>query len=95
MMLIKVSYENNEEMYHLSHLDFNPDFIKALVEIGIITLKHDYISCEELRKVKRLLRLKSLLGVNINGAAIILDLLDRIEALEAELHALVKTEVIP
>jgi MerR family transcriptional regulator/heat shock protein HspR len=88
MTLIKIYYESNEEMIPLSSLPYSPDFIKALAEMGIITLQYDHISCHDLRKVKRLLRLRSLLGVNINGAAIILDLLDRIEMLEAEVQAL-------
>jgi MerR family transcriptional regulator/heat shock protein HspR len=88
MTLIKIYYENSDEMYPLSSLEYSPDFIKTLEEMGVITLKHDYISSVELKKLKRLLRLRSLLGVNIAGAAIILDLLDRIEALEAENQAL-------
>lgn len=88
MTLIKIYYESSEEMIPLSSLEYSPDFLKALAEMGVITLKHDYISCSELRKVNRLLRLRNLLGVNVSGAAIILDLLDRIEALEAEIQAL-------
>ena len=88
MTLIKIYYENSDEMYPLSSLEYSPDFIKTLEEMGVITLKHDYISSVELKKLKRLLRLRSLLGVNIAGAAIILDLLDIIEALEAENQAL-------
>jgi len=88
MTLIKIYYENSEEMIPLSSLEYSSVFLKALAEMGIITLQYEHISCNDLRKVKRLLRLKSLLGVNITGAAIILDLLDRIEALEAENQAL-------
>jgi len=88
MTLIKIFYENSEEMIPLSSLEYSSDFLKALAEMGIITLQYEHISCNDLRKVNRLLRLKSLLGVNITGAAIILDLLDRIEVLEAENQAL-------
>ena len=88
MTLIKIYYASSEEMIPLSSLEYSPDFLKALAEMGIITLTQDYISCDELRKVNRLLRLRNLLGVNISGAAIILDLLDRIDALEAEIQAL-------
>lgn len=88
MTLIKIYYENSEEMIPLSSLEYSPDFLKSLAEMGIITLQYEYISSNDLRKVKRLLRLKSLLGVNITGAAIILDLLDRIEELEFEIQAL-------
>jgi MerR family transcriptional regulator/heat shock protein HspR len=88
MRLIKIYYENSEEMYPLSSLEFSPDLLKTLAEMGVITLHQETISSSELRKVKRLLRLKNLLGVNLTGAAIILDLLDRIEALETEIQSL-------
>ena len=88
MRLIKISYESSEEMFPLTSLEFNPDLLKTLEELGIITLYQEHISSSELRRLKRLLRLKSRLGVNIMGAAIILDLLDRIEELEAEIQSL-------
>jgi MerR family transcriptional regulator/heat shock protein HspR len=88
MTLIKIYYENSEEMFPLSNLEFNPDLLKTLAEMGIVSLNQEYISSSELRRVKRLLRLRGLLGVNLTGAAIILDLLDRIEVLEAEVQSL-------
>ncbi len=88
MTLIRIYYESNEEMIPLTSLDYSADFLKTLAEMGIITLHQDYISCSELSKVNRLLRLRNRLGVNVSGAAIILDLLDRIEALETEIQAL-------
>lgn len=88
MTLIKIYYHDSEEMYPLSCLEYNPDFLKALAEMGVITLQQEYISSGELRRVKQLLRLRSMLGVNLTGAAVIMDLLDRIEALESEINAL-------
>lgn len=88
MTLIKIYYENSEEMFPLSNLEFNPDLLKTLAEMGIVSLNQEYISSSELRRVKRLLRLRGLLGVNVTGAAIILDLLDRIEVLETEVQSL-------
>lgn len=87
MTLIKIYYASSEEMFSLSDLEFNPDLLIRLDELGMITLHQNYISGNDLRRVKRLLRLKSLLGVNLNGAAIILDLLDRIEELEAQIQS--------
>ncbi len=88
MTLIKIYYETSEEIFPLSSLDFSPDLLKNLDEMGIINLQQEYISAGDLRRVKRLLRLKNLLGVNLAGSAIILDLLDRIEELEAEIQSL-------
>lgn len=88
MKLIKIYYESSEELFPLSSLEFNPDFLFHLAELGIITLQQDMISAGELRRLQRILRLKSALGVNLTGAAIILDLLDRIETLETEIQSL-------
>lgn len=88
MTLVKIYYENSEEMLPLSSLDFHPDLLIHLAELGIITLQQNMISISDLRRVNKILRLKSLLGVNLTGAAIILDLLDRIETLEAEIQSL-------
>lgn len=88
MTLIKIYYESSEEMLPLSGLEFSPDLLIRLDELGMITLHQEQISSSDLRRVKRILRLKSLLGVNLTGAAIILDLLDRIEELEAEIQSL-------
>lgn len=88
MTLVKIYYESNEEMFPLSSLEFHPDLLKALAEMGVITLHQEFISASDLRRVKRLGRLKNRLGVNLAGAAIILDLLDRIEELEAEIQSL-------
>ena len=82
MTLIKIYYERSEEMFPLSSLEFHPGFLSTLEEMGIITIKNDDIGLSDLRRVNLLLRLKEQLGVNLAGAAIILDLLDRIEELE-------------
>ena len=88
MTLIKIYYDDSEELHPLSCLEYSPDFLKALAEMGVITLQQEYISAGELRRVKQLLRLRSMLGVNLTGAAVIMDLLDRIEAMESEINAL-------
>jgi len=88
MTLIKIYYESSEEMFPLSSLEFSPDLLQVLAEMGMITLHQESISSSQLRRVNRLVRLKSLLGVNLVGAAIILDLMDRIEDLEAEIQSL-------
>lgn len=88
MTLIKIYYESSEEMFPLSGLEFNPDLLIRLDELGLISLRQGMISSSDLHRVNRMLRLKSRLGVNLTGAAIILDLLDRIDELEAEVQSL-------
>lgn len=88
MTLIKIYYESSEEMFPLSSLEFNPELLIRLDELGMITLRQGMISSSDLHRVKRMLRLRSRLGVNLTGAAVILDLLDRIDELEAEIQSL-------
>lgn len=65
-------------------------FVEQLVALGMIEAGPGsrHFACEVTLKVGRVARLQRDLGVNLEGAAIILDLLDRIEALERELGAL-------
>lgn len=63
-------------------------FIQELVGLGVIETSGRGFSCEVTLRVRRFVRLQRDLGVNFEGAAVIVDLLDRIEALEHELAAL-------
>ena len=69
-------------------------FVEQLVEIGIIE-GHPQdaaaYSGEVTLRVQRCVRLQSDLGVNLEGAAVIVELLERIEALEHELRGLRRT----
>lgn len=64
-------------------------FIHRLLEVGILErTSAEWPGClhaEATLRVRQVVRLQEHLGVNLDGAAIILDLLERIEALENEL----------
>jgi hypothetical protein len=62
-------------------------FIEQLVGLGVIEPSGRGFACEVTLRVRRFVRLQRDLGVNFEGAAVIVDLLDRIEALEHELAA--------
>ena len=69
------------------------ELIEALVEQGILepTGRGDHHWCfpaNSLRRTHVTLRLTRDLGVNLAGAALALDLLERIEELDARLHKL-------
>ena len=49
MTLIKIFYESSEEMFPLSSLEFSPDLLKTLDEMGIITL---HAGIHQLQRVK-------------------------------------------
>jgi hypothetical protein len=64
-------------------------FVEELVRLGVIEAHPEAATgfqCEVTLRVSRVVRLKRDLGVNFEGAAVIVDLLDRIDALEHELR---------
>ena len=75
------SVESGEE---LTEGSINPH---ELLDIKGIAAVQQYL-LREVQRVYRMLRLRQTMGVNIPGAAIIIDLLERIEALEAEVDHL-------
>ena len=70
----------------ISQAGFHPDLLVRYKEMGIIDLDDDSISLTELRRLFRIVRLRQHCGANMAGAAIIVDLLDRIEDLKEQLR---------
>lgn len=64
------------------YLPYQPLFLERLVAIGAIEPIGGLLSWEEVERVNKILRLRSFFGVNLTGAAIIVELMDRLEALE-------------
>ena len=69
------------------------EFIEELVEQGILEPvgrqgRHWYFPSSSLRRTRITLHLQRDLGVNLAGAALALDLLERIEELDARLRAM-------
>jgi hypothetical protein len=66
-------------------------FVERLVELGVIDVHPELglaFACEVTLRVGKFVRLQRDLGVNFEGAAVIVDLLDRIETLEQRLRHL-------
>lgn len=64
-------------------------FVERLVELGVISTRpgrERVFSCEVTLRVGKFVRLQRDLGVNAEGAALIVELLDRIDALEHRLR---------
>jgi MerR family transcriptional regulator/heat shock protein HspR len=72
----------------LSSLGLHPDMVQQLAEFGVVEVRQGRVPVQQARKLQKLLRLRQSLGVNLTGAAIILDLLERIEHLEDEIERL-------
>ncbi len=92
MRMLRIYYHTAHDKLPISELDIHPDFLDMLEELGIVDIKDNYIESQDSRRLYKMLRLKEFLGVNLNGAAVIVDLLQRIEELEEEIERL-KREV--
>ena len=90
MNIIRIHYHDNEEHIPLSSFNLHPEIVAMLEELGLIETSGESISADYAWRINKILRLRNALGVNLNGAAIIVDLLERIEELENELRALRK-----
>jgi DNA-binding transcriptional MerR regulator len=69
----------------------HPEFVQRLVVLGLIDPEDDCtdLFCPEVTlRIERLLRLRRDLGVNYSAAALVLDLLERIDSLEGRLRRL-------
>lgn len=87
MKLVHI-YQHAEARQSISlcRTGFHPDLLVRYAEMGIIELDGDSISFSELCRLIKILRLRQNCGVNMVGAAIIADLLEKIENLQEELH---------
>jgi MerR family transcriptional regulator/heat shock protein HspR len=91
MSIVRWYYHNDdEEVLPLCELDLHPELLRILEELGVVEIREQTIRPRQMQRVYRMLRLRQTMGVNLSGAAVILDLLERIEALEAEVDRLKK-----
>jgi len=90
MSIYRICFHEEEEPMPLSQIDIHPDFLQLLADLGIIEIKNHHIDFCYLTRISRIMRIRRRLGVNINAAAIIVDLLERIESLEDEIERLRK-----
>ncbi len=88
MKYLRVQYVlETEEMVPVNSLNLDPGLLETLNDLGIIEKTgEEEVLLRDVRRIYRALRLKNCLDVDYSGAAIILDLLDRIEELEHELR---------
>lgn len=76
------------ERVPLCHLDLDPRVIDLFVRNGIIEVEEEQVPVVEVLRIKKVLRLKKFFGVNLAGAAIIVDLLERLEEMQREIDRL-------
>jgi MerR family transcriptional regulator, heat shock protein HspR len=70
----------------------HPAVIRQYIEIGLIrTAEHQggtYFHPAEILRVRLIRRLRESLGINLAGVSVVLDLLERMEALRREIESL-------
>lgn len=84
----RLTLGEDEVWVDLNNLEIHPDIARQLADLGIVEIHRDRIPLRQVGRIKKLMRLRENLGVNIAGATIILDLLDRIEIMQGEIEAL-------
>lgn len=83
-----LSAGEEDEWVNISSLEVHPDLAQQLAELGILEIRGDCLPACQVVRIQKLMRLRSNLGVNLHGAAIIIDLLERIEMLQDEIDRL-------
>lgn len=83
-----LSTGDDDTWVDLNSLEIHPEMAGMLAEFGILDIKDGYIRIRQAARLSKLQRLRSSLGVNLSGAAIILDLLEKIESMQEEIDRL-------
>jgi MerR family transcriptional regulator/heat shock protein HspR len=91
MKLVRVYCHSDYDHIPVSELDIHPEMLNLLSELGVLNIEKDWVEIQSLRRLNKIMRLQNFLGVNLQGAIIITDLLERIESLEDQIRYLQKT----
>ena len=83
-----VSPQQGPEWVDIDKLEIHPFLLEALAELGFIEIKDKKLRQKQVSRINKIQRLRQSLGVNLPGACIIIDLLDRMEELENEIELL-------
>ena len=88
MKLTRLYNDLWEEGVRIEELEFHPQFLRYLEALGIIKIEKGRLSPRDLTRIYKAQRLRYCLGVNWVGAAIIVDLMERVAALEERIERL-------
>ncbi|MDD5604260.1 MAG: chaperone modulator CbpM [Eubacteriales bacterium] len=86
----KSSYEDVPENNRITidELPFQPLILERLAALGVIDIQESTIPIDQVDRVAKILRLRQFLRVNLSGAAVICELLDRLEEQDDEIKRL-------
>lgn len=85
---LSLSTGEEEAWVDIDSLGIHPDMAQLLAELGIVEIYLGRVPARQAERLRKFLRLRRNLGVNMPGAAIILELLDRIENLQDQIEQL-------
>jgi MerR family transcriptional regulator, heat shock protein HspR len=91
--LIRIDYNEMDERISIYRLDLHPELIEAFAELGIVEIKDGYIGPADLRRIYKVLRLRRCLGVNLAGASVIVELMEKLEEMDEEIKRLRERQV--
>jgi MerR family transcriptional regulator/heat shock protein HspR len=76
------------DMVLIDELPYHRQVIRRLSVLGVIDIEDNMLPANQIDRVAKILRLRNTFGVNLSGAAIICDLLDRLEEMEKQIARL-------
>lgn len=88
MKLLRVVFPAEENWLPVSRLSIHPGLLDILEELGVIEVVNEQVEQNDLQRINKIMRLRDSLGINLNGAILICDLMERIAQLEDEVRRL-------
>jgi MerR family transcriptional regulator/heat shock protein HspR len=88
MKLLRVVFPAEENWLPISRLSIHPGLLDILEELGVIEVVNEQVEQNDLQRINKIMRLRDSLGINLNGAILICDLMERIAELEDEVRRL-------
>lgn len=79
-----LSDPGEEAWVEAGSLGIHPEVALTLAELGIVQVRLGRIPASQAGRLQKIMRLRRSLGVNLPGAAVILELLERMEQLQEE-----------
>lgn len=74
-----------QEWVVIDELPYQKVIIRKIAALGAIEIKDEMIPVDQIDRVAKIIRLRRSLRVNLSGAVIICELLDRLDELEKEM----------
>lgn len=74
----------------LETIGLSREILEEMDELGVIEIRENMVRVDQVRRIFKALRLQRMLGINLAGTGVILQLLDQIQALKDELDELKK-----